>query len=75
MSRLYPSLSAVQQLLFSSSKMRNGLWRDSVICQRGRERREEGEKERVERQKVAEKDGESMNGSLGIQQRQREVSL
>ena len=55
--------------------MRNGLWRDSVICQRGRERREEGEKERVERQKVAEKDGESMNGSLGIQQRQREVSL
>ena len=38
--------------------------------------RGDGEKERVERQKVAEKDGESMNGSLGILQRQRgEVSL
>ena len=33
--------------------------------------RGDGEKERVERQKVAEKDGESMNGSLGILQRQR----
>ena len=40
------SLSAVQQLLFSSTKMRNGLWCDSVICQQ-----DEGEqrRKRVER--------------------------
>ena len=44
--------------------MRNGLWRDSVICQRG-----EGERGKAE---SGRKDGESMNGSLGILQRQRD---
>ena len=49
--------------------MRNGLWRDSVICQRGREEKKGGKAE------SGRKDGESMNGSLGILQRQKEVSL
>ena len=47
--------------------MRNGLWRDSVICQRG-----EGERGKAE---SGRKDGESMNGSLGILQRQREMCV
>ena len=50
---------STQQLLFSSSKMRNGLWRDAVICQR--EGRTDGRTE-AERQKVAEKEGERRGG-------------
>ena len=50
--------------------MRNGLWRDSVICQRG-----EREREMERKAESGRKDGESMNGSLGILQRQRDVCV